>query len=72
VTGSESAASSLRIRILSVPESGEFDEYDLSRFRVGDVYSVPARLASLLMIAGHAELASAERDRAADARRRGR
>jgi len=31
------------------------DEYDLKRFRPGDVYDVPSHLASLLIISGHAE-----------------
>jgi hypothetical protein len=31
------------------------DEYDLHRFRSGDIYDVPAQLASLLIISGHAE-----------------
>jgi hypothetical protein len=46
----------LRIRINSLPKSGDFDEFDLRRFRVGDVYDVPTRLASLLSIAGYAEI----------------
>ena len=31
-----------------------FAEYDVQRFRVGDVYEVPVRLATLLIIAGYA------------------
>jgi hypothetical protein len=31
------------------------DEYDLHRFRPGDVYDVPSNLASLLILSGHAE-----------------
>jgi hypothetical protein len=47
---------SLRIRLKHLPSAGEFDEYDLAHFRVGETYVVPARLASLLILAGHAEL----------------
>jgi hypothetical protein len=46
----------LRIRIKSVPPAGEFDEFNLSHFRAGSIAVVPARLASLLILAGHAEL----------------
>jgi hypothetical protein len=35
-----------------------FAEYDVQRFRVGDVYEVPVRLATLLIISGYAESAS--------------
>ena len=44
--------------------AGEFDEFDLSRFRVGNTYELPSRLASLLIIAGYAELLASESDRA--------
>jgi len=44
-----------RIRITAAPKSSEFDEYDVRRFRVGEVYEVPARLASLLILGGYAE-----------------
>jgi len=46
----------LRIRIKALPASGDFDEFDLSHFRPGGIYVVPARLASLLIIAGFAEM----------------
>ena len=46
----------LRIRLKRRPESGEFDEFDLKHFRVGGVFVVPARLASMLIISGYAEL----------------
>jgi hypothetical protein len=45
----------MRIRIKSLPDPGEMDEYDLRRYRPGDVYDVPAHLASLLILSGHAE-----------------
>ena len=45
----------MRIRIKSLPDPGEMDEYDLRRFRPGDVYDVPANLASLLILSGHAD-----------------
>ena len=40
----------------SLPRPGEFDEFNLSHFRAGSIAVVPARLASLLILAGHAEL----------------
>jgi hypothetical protein len=47
----------LRVRITAVPDSDMFAEYDVQRFRVGDVYELPVRLATLLMISGYAESA---------------
>lgn len=44
-----------RIRIMLLPDPREFDEYDVRRFRVGETYEVPARLASLLILGGYAE-----------------
>jgi hypothetical protein len=44
-----------RVRIKATPNPSEFDEYDVRRFRVGEIYEVPARLASLLILAGYAE-----------------
>jgi hypothetical protein len=46
----------LRIRVKSLPTSGDFDEFNLSHFRVGGVVVVPARLASMLILSGHADL----------------
>jgi hypothetical protein len=46
----------LRIRLKALPEQGEFDEFDLSHFRAGGVFVVPTRLASLLILAGCAEM----------------
>jgi hypothetical protein len=46
----------LRIRVKSLPTAGEFDEFNLSHFRVGSIVVVPARLASMLILSGHAEL----------------
>jgi len=46
----------LRIRIKALPEPGEFDEFDLSHFPVGGTVVVPSRLASMLIIAGYAEM----------------
>jgi hypothetical protein len=42
--------------VLALPERGEFDEFDLARFRAGEVYVVPSRLASMLILAGYAEM----------------
>lgn len=50
--------STIRIRIKAIPKPGEMDEYDLRRFRVGELYDVAAQLASLLIIGGHAEQVS--------------
>jgi hypothetical protein len=44
----------LRIRIIAAPDMDAFAEYDVQRFRVGDVYEVPIRLATLLIISGYA------------------
>jgi hypothetical protein len=46
----------LRIRVRALPESGEFDEFDLSHFHPGQVVVVPSRLASMLIICGYADL----------------
>ena len=45
----------MQIRIKTLPNAKEFEEYDLSRFRAGEVYEVSPRLASLLIVAGYAE-----------------
>jgi hypothetical protein len=45
---------SLRIRIIAPPDLDAFAEYDVQRFRVGDIYEVPIRLATLLIISGYA------------------
>jgi hypothetical protein len=43
------------------------DEFDLSRYIVGEVYDLPPNLASVLVISRHAELAPpARRETAAD------
>ena len=46
----------MRIRLTARPIGSDFDEYDLRRFTVGEVYEVPTRLASILIISGYAEL----------------
>jgi hypothetical protein len=46
----------LRIRMKALPEPGEFDEFNLSHFRAGGVFVVPSLLASMLILAGYAEL----------------
>lgn len=60
--------SSMRIRISGLPSEGDLDEFDLRRFRVGEVYDVPSQLASLLIVAGYAEavVRRVERAQAAD------
>lgn len=56
----------LRIRIITAPREDMFDEYDVRRFRVGQIYEVPVRLASLLILAGYAAAAGSVRAEAAD------
>jgi hypothetical protein len=46
----------LRIRLKALPGAGEFDEFDFSHFRPGGVFVVPSQLASMLILAGYAEL----------------
>jgi hypothetical protein len=46
----------LRIRVKTVPPAGEFDEFNLSHLRAETIVVLPAQLASLLILAGHAEL----------------
>lgn len=59
----------LRIRIKSLPRPGELDEFDLRIYRVGGIYELPMRLASLLILGGYAERAgTAVRAQAADFR----
>lgn len=61
----------MRVRILGLPTAGEFDEYDLARFEVGEVYDVTAQLASFLILAHYAVPVplSPWRDAAADSNR---
>ena len=64
----------MRIRITSLPKPGDLDEFDLRRFRVGEVYDVLPQLASLLIVAGYAETVGWRpgRAEAADRSRRGK
>jgi hypothetical protein len=61
-----------RVRIIAPPKAKDFDEYDMRRFEVGQVYEVSARLASLLVLGGYAEhvTSGVVRAEAADRRRR--
>ncbi|MCC7415669.1 MAG: hypothetical protein IT176_00900 [Acidobacteria bacterium] len=45
----------MAVRIKSLPQAGEMDEYDLRRYQPGEVYDVSSRLAWLLVLSGHAE-----------------
>ena len=49
----------MRVRINRLPQPGELDEFDLRRFRVGDVYDVTSQLGIILVVAGYAEPAPA-------------
>jgi hypothetical protein len=50
--------------MIAMPPAGEFDEFHLEHYHVGQSYTVPARLASLLIIAGCAELVDSHPQRA--------
>jgi len=54
----------LRIRVRKLPGPREFDEFSLSHFRVGQTYTVPSHLASLLILAGYADLVDTRPPRA--------
>ena len=57
----------MRIRLTALPKGGELEEFDLHLYRVGEVYDLPPRLASVLLIGRYAELAPPlRRDTAAD------
>jgi hypothetical protein len=56
LTKNDTPEFALRIRLKALPGPGEFDEFDLSHFRPGGVFVIPSHLASLLIIAGYAEL----------------
>ena len=58
VTEKRTPALALRIRITATPDPELFAEYDVERLRLGDVYEVPVRLATLLIISGYAESAA--------------
>jgi hypothetical protein len=64
LTENHTPESALRIRLVSLPEPGEFDEFDLSHFRAGGVFLVPSYLASVLIISGYAELVDDRPNRA--------
>jgi hypothetical protein len=66
VTEKNTPEIALRVRILSLPAAGEFDEFDLRHYHVGDVYELPLRLATLLVIGGYAESAGRAQSIAAD------
>ena len=46
----------LRIRVRRLPAPGEFDEFEFKHFGVGQTYVMPSQLASMLILAGIAEL----------------
>ena len=57
----------MRLRLTALPKPGELDEFDLRRFRVGEVYDLTPQLGSILLISGYAELEPPlQRERAAD------
>ena len=54
----------LRIRLIARPPAGEFDEFHLEHYHPGQSYIVPARLASMLILSGYAELVDNQQARA--------
>jgi hypothetical protein len=50
--------------MIGTPLEGEFDEFHLEHYHVGQSYIVPSRLASLLILAGYAELVDSHPQRA--------
>ena len=66
MTESNTPEFSLRIRLVRLPTAGEFDEFHLEHYHVGQTYVMPARLASMLILAGYAELVENQRAEAAD------
>jgi len=54
----------LRIRVRRLPTAGEFEGYSFDYFRVGQVYLLPSRLASMLILSGIADLVESRTDRA--------
>ena len=46
----------LRIRVIRLPSPGELDELEFNYFHIGQVYVVPSRIASILILSGIAEL----------------
>jgi len=64
VTNFNTPEFALRIRVKRVPAPGELDEFALDYFRVDQTYVVPTQLASILILAGIAELADGQPGRA--------
>jgi hypothetical protein len=64
VTDFDTPQFTMRIRLKRLPASGEFDEFDLECYKAGQVYVLPARLASLLILSGHADLIDSRPPRA--------
>jgi hypothetical protein len=45
----------VRIRITKTPDPAEFAEFDVRRYRLGEVFDVAPHLATLLIVSGNAE-----------------
>jgi len=54
----------LRIRVKRLPAAGELDEFKLDYLRVDQTYVVPTQLASILILAGVAEIVERHPSRA--------
>jgi hypothetical protein len=55
----------MRIRLRSLPPPHELDGFSLEHYHVGQIYLLPMRLASLLILGGYAD--SADRRMRAEA-----
>jgi hypothetical protein len=56
VTENRTPELTLRIRLISLPKPGEMDDINLEHYHAGQIYVLPSRLATLLILSGHAEL----------------
>ena len=54
----------MRIRLQSLPKPGEMDDINLEPYHAGQIYVLPSRLATLLILTGHAELVDSHPARA--------
>lgn len=54
-TAYQSTTLGVRVRIKKIPTATDAEQFDLSRFRVGETYEVGPRLAEYLMVCGYAE-----------------
>jgi hypothetical protein len=60
VTENHTPEFALRIRVRRLPTPGEFDEFELDYLRVDQTFVVPTQLASMLILAGIADLVESQ------------